>query len=119
MANSTISLNGIQLWGYHGCLPEEKKIGSKYLIDISLSLNTAKAEKSDYIHDTIDYSTVYDIIVQEFSTPVNLIEHLGRKILNTIHYHFPQLNNSTITIQKLSPPISGEIHSASIMLSYK
>lgn len=119
MAISIISLNGIQLLGYHGCLPEERKIGSQYLIDISLSFDTTDAEASDSLHDTIDYSVIYNLIRHEFATPVNLIEHLARKILNAIHNHFSELENSTITIQKLKPPISGEIYSASVQMSYK
>ncbi|MDL2227953.1 dihydroneopterin aldolase [Bacteroidales bacterium OttesenSCG-928-K03] len=119
MAINIISLNGIQLWGYHGCLPEERKIGSKYIVDLSLSFDTSSAEKSDSLHDTIDYSSVYEIIKNEFAKPVNLIEHLARRILDAIHNKFLLLDNSTIMIQKINPPISGEIHSASIRLSYK
>ena len=119
MSTSTISLNGIRLWAYHGCLPEERKIGTQYIINIAINVDTSAAEKSDCINDTVDYSVIYEIISKIFSEPVNLIEHLARKILNAIHDNFPQINNSTITIQKTNPPISGEIYSASFTLSYK
>lgn len=119
MSESVISLNGIKLWGYHGCLPEERKIGSKYVIDISLYVDTSQAERTDALYDTIDYSAVYDIIYKQFSEPVNLLEHLAWKILDALHHKFFKINNSTITIQKLSPPIIGDIYSAGVTISYK
>ena len=31
----TIEVNGIKLYAFHGCLPEEGKIGGNYIVDVS------------------------------------------------------------------------------------
>ena len=105
MNESTITINNIQLWGYHGCLKEERITGTKYVIDFLMKFDTSKAEYSDDINDTIDYSKIYNIIIEEFKTPVNLIEFLGRNILNAIKLQFPQITESSIKIKKYNPPL--------------
>ena len=105
MSLSTLTIADIQLWGYHGCFPEERITGTKYAIDFSFQFDTSNAENNDEINNTIDYSKVYDIIVDQFNTPVNLIEHLGRKIINAVNIQFPEIRQSTIKIKKYYPPL--------------
>ncbi|MDD4142562.1 MAG: dihydroneopterin aldolase [Bacteroidales bacterium] len=119
MPSVTIKMTDIRLWGYHGCLPQERTIGAQYSIDVELYFNSSKAEKTDCLIDTIDYPEVYEVIKKSFASPVNLMEHLCRKILDDLHYNFPKLTNSTITIHKLNPPVSGEIGAVSFTLSHK
>ena len=33
-----VEVNGIKLYAFHGCLPEEEKIGGNYLIDVYLNV---------------------------------------------------------------------------------
>ncbi|MCK9302790.1 MAG: dihydroneopterin aldolase [Bacteroidales bacterium] len=119
MSNCTITLAQIQLWGYHGCLPEERIIGAKYTIEYCFTFNASKPCRTDYLYDTINYAEIYNVIKQEFDTPVNLLEHLAAKILKAVHSNFPKIINSTITIKKHNPPISGETDFVAVTMSYK
>ncbi len=118
MQYNIIQLNDIKLWGFHGCLSDERKIGSYFTINLTLFYDTSKAESSDSLNDTIDYSAIYNLVEKEFKQPSNLLENVCRRILNSIHTEFSEILNSVIKINKLNPPMKGEIHSASVTLSY-
>ena len=48
-----ISVSGIRVFAHHGCMSEERLIGSDYIVnegaDLSISANT------DRLEDTVDY----------------------------------------------------------------
>ena len=77
----TIEVNGIKIYAFHGCLPEETKIGGHYLVDVHLKTNFQKAAEADTLEDTIDYVDVNRIVKEEMSIPSKLIEHVGHRIL--------------------------------------
>ena len=39
-------LTGIEIFGYHGDLPEERKLGQKFLVDLELNLDLSISGKS-------------------------------------------------------------------------
>ena len=64
-----IEVNGIKLYAFHGCLPEETKIGGHYLVDVSLETNFLKAALEDTLIDTIDYVVINRIVKEEMAIP--------------------------------------------------
>ena len=51
----TIRLKNIKIYAFHGCLAEETKIGSDYLVNLEVKANLSKAASSDNLLDTVDY----------------------------------------------------------------
>jgi dihydroneopterin aldolase len=51
------------------------------------------------------------------SIPSHLLEHLAGRILTILKCTFPQLTAVTLRVTKLAPPLSGDMHSASVILS--
>ena len=80
----TIEVNGIKIYAFHGCLPEEEKIGGHYSVDVMLNTNFAEAANSDDLNKTIDYCDVNKIIVEERAIRSKLIEHVGQRIVNRL-----------------------------------
>lgn len=111
-----ISLEQMEFWAYHGCFEEEQVIGTRFLVDVYLTVDTSKAEQTDHLHDTVNYQAVYRVIKKEMETSSKLLEHLGRRILEAIHSKFPAVNHAKIKIAKLNPPLGGKIGSVSITL---
>ena len=118
MSRNSIALRDIKLWGYHGCLPEERKVGTEYSIDFVMKFDTSESEISDDITDTIDYSEVHALIVRVFSEPVNLMEHLARKIMDAVVNDFPAIKEASITIRKYNPPMKQFNGNVEITLYY-
>ena len=109
-----IYLKGIKIYAYHGCLKEENIIGSYYKVNLMVKTNLEKPSKSDLLIDTIDYSTLYEIVEKEMSIKSSLIEHVCDRILNVIFKTFPSVLKATIEVSKLNPPIDGDIKKVSV-----
>jgi dihydroneopterin aldolase len=111
-----IEVKGIKLYAFHGCLPEEKKIGGKYVVDVMLNTSFEKASITDELSDTIDYVLINRIVKEEMSIPSKLIEHVGQRIIVRIKNECVNLFGVTLTIRKISPPINGDVDEVSITI---
>ena len=48
----TIEVNGIKIYAFHGCLPEEGEIGGHYSVDVMLNTNFTEAAQTDDLKKT-------------------------------------------------------------------
>ena len=109
-------LENMIFYSFHGHYPEEQVIGGKYTVDLIFETNTDKAERTDDLADTIDYSKIYQIIKDEMEKPANIMEHLARRILNAIKEKTEHIDKITIKLSKNNPPVKGEMGSFQIIL---
>ena len=58
MRRMTIELSGLELWGHHGVLAEEREHGQRFLVDLELELADESAGTTDRIEDAVDYRDV-------------------------------------------------------------
>lgn len=54
-----IEIKDACIFGYHGVLPEEKRLGQRFVMDITMFCDLSKAGQTDNLNDTVDYSQVY------------------------------------------------------------
>lgn len=108
----------MEFFAYHGCFKEEQVIGTKFRIDLFLGIDTKVAEKSDKLEDTVNYQAVYQLVKEEMETKSNLLEHVGRRTLESINATFPQVESAKIKIRKLNPPLGGKMDFVSLELDY-
>lgn len=104
--NDKFILTGIEIFGYHGDLPEERKLGQKFLVDLELNLDLSIAGKSDELADTVDYpqilKTVEKIVGGE---PKKLIEAVAEEIAEDILKNFPKVESVKVTLHKPNAPL--------------
>lgn len=115
---SIISIEGMEFFAYHGCFKEEQLIGTKFNVDIFLTVNTTKAELSDSLQDTVNYQEVFQLVKKEMETTSKLLEHVGNRILNGLKNKFPQIEKATLKIRKMNPPLGGKMDFVSVTLNY-
>lgn len=115
---STITIDRIRVYAYHGVFEVEQKIGQWYEVSLLISCDTSLAEQTDDIAGTIDYSVINNIVIDKMQIKSKLIEHVGARITNAIKNKFPQITNGTLTIVKLNPPVKGVLNSVKIELSF-
>lgn len=111
-----ILLEDIEIYAYHGVLPEENKIGTTYIINIEVETDLWKAAESDDLNDTISYADINEIIHQEMAIPSQLLEHVANRIIKRIENEFKTINKVKIKITKKNPPMRGLMYGASIVL---
>ncbi len=112
-----ILVQGIKLYAYHGCLPEEAIIGGNYIVDVSIEADLSKPSKTDKLNETIDYVTVYEIVKKEMSVRSKLIEHVAKRIFDKLKKKFPKTKSIEVKVTKLNPPIQGEVEKVCAVVS--
>ncbi len=106
----------MMFFAHHGCFEAERVVGMRFCVNLSFDVNTEKAEQSDDIADTVSYLDVYHLVKTEMQIPSNLLEHVARRIATAVQHTFPQISNLEIEIQKLNPPLGGEIGTAGVRI---
>ena len=113
----TINIEGVKLYAYHGCLPEESKDGGEYIGDVNLEYIFTEAASTDDLTKTIDYCTVFEICKYEMAIPAKLIEHVCQRIFDSVLKTFPHLIHTKVTVTKLLPPMIGPVDKVSVSIA--
>ena len=109
MARMTIELAGLELFGYHGVLSEEREQGQRFLVDVWLELTDPTAGVTDVIDDAVDYRRVA-AAVREISAgrAYHLLEAFASALADTLLERFP-LERVRVRVRKpdvkLDPPV--------------
>lgn len=114
-----ISVEGIRLYGYHGCLDEEGKIGTEYRVDVDVWGGVSKAIENDDLDKTMDYVTINRIVASHVGERSKLIETVAQRIIVDIFKEMPIVQKIRIKLSKLYPPINGDVEKVSIELKRK
>lgn len=112
----TIEVNGIKIYAFHGCLPEEGKIGGHYTVDVMLSTNFSIAAQTDDLNKTIDYVDVNRIVCEEMAIRSKLIEHVGQRIINRLKHEIQSIDKIKLKVTKICPPINGDVQNVAIII---
>lgn len=112
-----IEVEGIKLFGYHGCLDEEGKIGTDYRINVTVWGDLSRPAQTDELKDTLDYVIVNRVVKQEMAIRSKLIEHVAQRILDRLFLEMPPLEKAEIKLSKLYPPINGDVESVSVVMT--
>jgi dihydroneopterin aldolase len=111
-----IEVNGIRLYAFHGCLPEEGKIGGNYLVDVWMETDFQLAAETDTLENTIDYVIVNKIVAEEMAIRSKLIEHVGYRIIEKLKTTLNNLHHIKVKITKICPPINGDVENVAIII---
>ena len=68
----TIELVGIVVFGRHGYLEEERRLGQRFLVDLWADVDEA-ATSSDLIEETVDYRRLAELVRAVFAGPSKLL----------------------------------------------
>ncbi|MDA8910932.1 dihydroneopterin aldolase [Crocinitomicaceae bacterium] len=110
-----ISVEGIKIYAFHGCLEEEERIGGHYIVDVFIETDFSKGALEDNLEHTIDYVWVNNIVKEEMSIRSKLIETVGQRIMVRLKSKGFNAKYKLI-IRKLTPPINGDVASVSISI---
>lgn len=113
---SYILLENVELFAYHGVIPQERLVGNVFRVDLKIKADVGKAAESDDLENTVNYAEVYDIIKSEMAIPSKLIEHVAKRIIKSIKKKYPQVETVEIKLSKRNPPIEAQIEYASVIL---
>ncbi|SVC79950.1 uncharacterized protein METZ01_LOCUS332804, partial [marine metagenome] len=55
-------LKGMMFYGYHGVNPEERLVGQKFVVDVTVECSLVKPSLSDMVSDTVSYSDLFKTV---------------------------------------------------------
>lgn len=113
---SLIRIEGMDFHAYIGCFSEEKIIGTRFVVDVEMVVDTKKAEINDNLSDTVNYQAVYSEVKTIMNHKNNLLESTARQIVDDLLDKFQQIEEVSCTIRKMNPPLGGFINNVSVSL---
>lgn len=113
-----IKVTNSKVYAYHGCLVEEGKIGSDYRVDVAVKANLQPSALSDDLQETVDYVHINAIIKEEMAIRSKLLEHVARRMLNRIFNEIGIVEEATVAVSKINPPIGGDVAEVTIEMTH-
>jgi dihydroneopterin aldolase len=112
-----ITLENMEFHAFHGCMEHEQEYGNTFFVTLTVEFDSSASELSDALSDTLDFQKIYDIVELQMSIRSNLLEHVARRILDTITYSLPSINAARILLSKANPPLRGKVEKSSVEIS--
>ncbi len=116
LISSYVSLDKVRFHSNHGVIPQERATGGDFIISVKAGYPLSTAMESDDVDDTLDYSRLYEIISKEMQKPSCLLEHVAGRIGKSIFKELPQVTSLDICVEKLNPPMGGDMQCAAVEL---
>lgn len=115
---TTITLNNLRFYAYHGALPQERRVGGHYTVSVALDVvETGAAVLADDLAATVNYADIAEEIKGVMARPADLLEHVAGSILQTIFLRHHNVRHATVSVSKDTPPIGLDLSGATVTLS--
>ena len=109
-----IRIKDIKIHTNHGCMDEEGKIGSDYIVHVQVKTDLSLSARTDELKDTVDYVSIYGIVYHQMKKRVKLLETIVQRIIEQILEEHPTVEIVQVEVQKINPPIGGEVGYVSV-----
>ena len=109
-----IYLKNIRLYAYHGCMDEEEKIGSDYVVNLSVDVDLGTSSDTDNLKDTVDYVALHSIVKEEMSIRAKLLEKVADRILKRVLKEHIEVRLVHVKVAKRNPPIGGNVEEVAV-----
>ena len=111
-----IALTGLRVRGHHGVLPEERRDGQDFVVDVVLHLDLAPAGRSDDLTRTVHYGELAEALAAVVEgEPVDLVEALAERLADVCLAH-DLVRRVEVTVHKPHAPIAREFADVSVAL---
>ena len=111
-----IAIDGLEIYGYHGVLAEEKTLGQVFRFDLRLAMESCAGVSTDQVGDTVDYTEVIDVVTEIAGCrSFNLLERLAGAIAEALLDRFP-VDVVRVRVTKPHPPIPCSVAGVGVSL---
>lgn len=111
-----IRIDGIEVFGHHGAMAEERASGQMFVIDVDLSVDLSIPGHSDSLQDTVDYSrlagAIHQLVADEQWT---LIERVAERVAE-LALEDGRVTSVDVTVHKPEAPIDVSFGDVSVKL---
>ncbi|MBR0180913.1 MAG: dihydroneopterin aldolase [Prevotella sp.] len=115
LTESYICLHELRFYAFHGVMPQERKVGGEFLVNVKVGYPLEQAMRSDDVADTLNYAELYELVKKEMMQPSNLLEHVMGRIAEAIEKAFPKVTSVEVIIKKVNPPMGSDSKGAEVV----
>jgi 7,8-dihydroneopterin aldolase/epimerase/oxygenase len=112
-----IQIENMEFYSFHGHFKEERIVGNKFRVDLTIETDMRLPVASDNLKDAVNYQRVYEIVKLQMEIKSHLLEHIAGRILDAIYAEMKGIEKITVKVSKMNPPMGGKIGSVSIVLT--
>ncbi len=102
-----IVIKDLEIFAYHGVLPEEKRQGQTFIVTVEMFLDLYDAGIEDDLNETVNYadvcSTIEEVMTEE---KYNLIEAAAESIAGTILLKYHKVKMVRVVLSKPEAPVN-------------
>lgn len=111
-----IQIENMEFYAFHGHFKEERIVGNKFLVDLTIETDMKVPAESDNLKDAVNYQKIYDIIKSQMGMKSHLLEHIAGRIIDAIYAEMQGISKVTVKVSKMNPPMGGKIGSVSVVM---
>lgn len=112
-----IQIENMEFYSFHGHFREERIVGNKFLVNLTIETDMNAPAQSDNLRDAVNYQRAYEIVKQQMEIKSYLLENIAGRILDALYSEMKGIQKATIKVSKLNPPIGGKIGSVSVTMT--
>jgi len=96
-----VGLCGVEVYGHVGYLPEERKLGRRFRIEVHVEYRVDEVSQAP----PIDYREIATLIRERFSQEGYLIEHIAEGLAQAILERWASVEKVRLRVHKVHPPV--------------
>jgi dihydroneopterin aldolase len=105
---TTIEVHGLEVFGHHGVLEEERRYGRKFLFDVTLEVS-GDSGRSDRLDDTVDYRHIVTLVKETSDgRQFTLLEALAHAVADEFLRQFP-VRKVRVSVRKVGAQLGAPV----------
>ena len=111
-----IQIENMEFYSFHGHFKEERIVGNKFLVNLTIETDMTVPQESDNLKDAVNYQRICLIVKQQMELKSYLLEHIAGRIIDSIYAEMKGIQKITVKVSKMNPPMGGKIGSVSVVM---
>ena len=108
---------GLELWGFHGVLENERRKGGRFCLDLEMDVDLKRALETDCVEDSVDYRDIVATVREiNRSHRYSLIECFATALADTLLTRFEKVDRIGVRVAKLDPPGLGRVQQVAVSI---
>ncbi|MDD6269275.1 MAG: 2-amino-4-hydroxy-6-hydroxymethyldihydropteridine diphosphokinase [Oscillospiraceae bacterium] len=113
-----IRIEDLEIFANHGVFPEENSLGQKFLISLSMYIDSRNAGKTDSLVCSVNYGEVSHFITEYTkSHPCKLIEAAAEQLAEALLLRYALLKGVTLELKKPWAPVGLPLKTVSVKIT--
>jgi len=118
--SDAIFITGLLIHARHGVMPHEEKVGQRFVIDLELATDLARAAVSDKVADTVSYASIVEAVTRAFTAKsYRLVEAAAGAVADEVLSTFPRIASVRVTVHKPHAPIAAIFNDVGVTILRK